>query len=133
MSNKAKISVISRVGWEYDDSNYYRPESGGLHPESAVLLNDMAHELCKQMNLDEARKNGGKYFLMEYGHVPFLDPEDYSEKELEEVEKFRQEHFLDESWYFKKNPKEIPDEVLANAMREFGISFFEVVEIDLIA
>jgi len=133
MSNKAKISVISRVGWEYDDSNYYRPESGGLHPESAVLLNDMAHELCKQMNLDEARKNGGKYCLREYGQVPFPDPEDCSEEELEEIEKFRKEHFLDDNWQFERHLKEIPDEVLENAMREFGVLFFEVVEIDLIA
>ena len=29
MSGTAKVWVISRYGWEYDDSRYYRPESDG--------------------------------------------------------------------------------------------------------
>lgn len=47
-----KIYVVNKIGWEYNDEYYYRPQSGGGLPEHAFTNLDDAKKYCDQKNLE---------------------------------------------------------------------------------
>lgn len=82
------VYILSKIGWEYNDETYYRPESEGGVPVKAYSTKEKAQAECDKLNApllkldpesgyvresdgsheDEARKN-------EYDCVPIT--EDY--------------------------------------------------------
>lgn len=122
----AKVWVISRYGWEYDDSRYYRPESDGGHPVSAFTFPELASKVCDEKNLLEMRAMGIRS-LTDYVDSYNYDPDEDSYKQ------FLAEHFLDESLDFQKSPSEIEDSILLDIMNYFHLNFFEVIEVELLA
>ena len=82
---KKTVYIVSQIGWEYNDENYYRPESEGGKPvlafstrekaqaecdkRNAPLKNNTGDGYCRQANDDEEDKQD------EYGLVPIT--EDY--------------------------------------------------------
>ena len=49
----SKAYVVCKVGFEYNDEVYYRPDSSeGLDPKSVFLNADEANALCLQKNLE---------------------------------------------------------------------------------
>ena len=48
----SKVYVISELGWEYDDNNYYRSDSGGGSPIVAYRSWEKAEQACKQKNIN---------------------------------------------------------------------------------
>jgi len=126
MSGTAKVWVISRYGWEYDDSRYYRPESDGGYPVSAFTFPELAKRICDEKNVTEMRAMGVS------GLADYVSSWDY-DKEDEDHKQFLEAHFLDGDLEYQKHPSEIDDQILVEIMNYFHINFFEVIEVELLA
>jgi hypothetical protein len=126
MASTAKVWIISRYGWEYDDSRYYRPESDGGHPVSAFTIPELAKKICDEKNVTEMRAMGVS------GLGDYVSSWDYN-REDEEFMEFTQSHFLDEDLNYQKPPSEIDDQILVEIMEYFNLNFYEVVEVELLA
>jgi hypothetical protein len=126
MSGTAKVWVISRYGWEYDDSRYYRPESDGGYPVSAFTFPELAKRICDEKNVTEMRAMGVS------GLADYVSSWDY-DKEDEDHKQFLESHFLDKDLEYQKHPSEIEDKVLIEIMSYFNLNFFEVIEVELLA
>ena len=125
MASSAKIWIVSRYGWEYDDSRYYRPESDASRPVAAFTFPELASQVCNEKNVAEMRCLGS-------GLNDYVDRWDM-DLQSEESAKFLEDNFLDESFEFTKPVSEISDEILLRVMDFANISFFEVIEVDLLA
>jgi hypothetical protein len=56
MAKPKKIGyVLMEIGWEYNDENYYRPESEGGTPKKVFMDLAKANRECAELN--EASKN----------------------------------------------------------------------------
>jgi hypothetical protein len=122
----AKIWVVSRYGWEYDDSRYYRPESDGTTPVAACTFAEMAHNICKERNIRELR-DLGSCGLKDYISSYDIDLDD------NESQEFLKSHFLDDDLDFTLSPREIPEDILLEVMERFSLNFYEVIEVELLA
>jgi hypothetical protein len=123
MAGMAKIWIITRTGWEYDDSRYYRPESSGNTPVSAFTFPGLAKKFCDEKNLEEFRDLGSRG-ISEY--VDYYDIDD-------EMREFCKNHNLDESLEFTIPSEDISDECAIQIMEKFDLNFYEVVQVDLLA
>jgi hypothetical protein len=126
MAGGAKIWIVSRLGWEYDDSRYYRPESDGSQPVAAFTFPELARQICDEKNVAEIRSLGTKG-LSDYVNRWSM------EVESEESIKFLEDNFLDQDFEFTKPISEVSDEVILRVINFVSISFFEVIEVDLLA
>ena len=125
MASGPKIWIVSRLGWEYDDSRYYRPESDGSQPVAAFTFPELASQVCNEKNVAEMRCLCSE--LNDYFDRWEMD------LQSEESTKFLEDNFLDENFEFTKPVSEISDEILLRVMDFANISFFEVIEVDLLA
>lgn len=126
MAGTAKVWIISRYGWEYDDSRYYRPESEGSYPVSAFTFPELAKKLCDEKNVNEMRAMGTR------GLDEYVSSWDYGSED-EDYKEFLESHFLDSGLEFTKHPSEIDDQILVEIMDYFNLNFYEVVEVELLA
>ena len=126
MASTAKVWVISRYGWEYDDSRYYRPESEGSYPVSAFTIPELAKRICDEKNVAELRSMGIS------GLSDYIESYDYNFKD-EDFKEFAESHFLDEGLDFTKSPSEIEETILLEIMDYFHLNFYEVIEVELLA
>ena len=126
MASGAKIWIVSRLGWEYDDSRYYRPESDGSQPVAAFTFPELAAQICDEKNVAEIRSLGTK------GLSDYVNRWEM-EVESEESMKFLEDNFLDRDFEFTKPMSEVSDEVILRVINFVNISFFEVIEVDLLA
>jgi hypothetical protein len=126
MASGAKIWIVSRLGWEYDDSCYYRPESDGSQPVAAFTFPELARQICNEKNIAEVRSLGTS------GFSDYVDRWDM-DLQSEGSTKFLEDNFLDENFEFIRPVSEISDEILLRVMDFANISFFEVIEVDLLA
>jgi hypothetical protein len=55
-----KAYVVSRVGWEYNDDNYYRSEDQGGIPLKGYHTRGRAEAECLKMNVKEYKKLAGQ-------------------------------------------------------------------------
>lgn len=125
MASGAKIWIVSRLGWEYDDSRYYRPESDGSQPVAAFTFPELASQVCNERNVAEMRCLCSE--LNDYVDRWEMD------LQSEESARFLEDNFLDENFEFTKPVSEISDEILLRVIDFANISFFEVIEVDLLA
>ena len=126
MASTAKVWVISRYGWEYDDSRYYRPESDTGHPVSAFTIPELAKKFCDEKNVAEIRDMGSR------GIADYVESYNYNSEE-DEYKTFLEEHFMSEDLEFTVSPFEISDELLVEVMEYFDLKFYEVIEVSLVA
>ncbi len=126
MASTAKVWIITRYGWEYDDSRYYRPESEGGYPVSAFTFPEIAKRLCDEKNVTEMRAMGTS------GLSDYVSSWDY-DKEDEDHKSFLSTHFLDHDLDYQKPVCEIDDQILVEIMSYFHLNFYEVVEVELLA
>ena len=126
MSGNAKVWVISRYGWEYDDSRYYRPESDGGYPVSAFTFPELAKKFCDEKNVAEMRAMGTT------GLGDYVSSWHY-DKEDKDHSQFLESHFLDQDLEYQKPPHEIDDQILVEIMSYFHLNFYEVIEVELLA
>ena len=122
----AKIWVVSRYGWEYDDSRYYKPEYEGSTPVAACTFIEMANTICKEKNLVEMRDLGSS------GLTDYVSSYDF-ELDDEEFQEFLKNHYLDDGLEFTISPREISDDILHEVMDRFSLYFYEVIEVELLA
>lgn len=125
MASGPKIWIVSRLGWEYDDSRYYRPESDGSQPVAAFTFPELASQVCNERNVAEMRCLCSE--LNDYVDRWEMD------LQSEESARFLEDNFLDENFEFTKPVSEISDEILLRVIDFANISFFEVIEVDLLA
>lgn len=52
------VYIISKVGWEYNDENYYRPQDKGGNPVKAYRSKEKAQAECDRMNGEWLRTDG---------------------------------------------------------------------------
>lgn len=126
MAGTGRVWVISRYGWEYDDSRYYRPESDGGYPVSAFTFPELAKRFCDEKNVAELRALGSR------GLNEYIDGYNYPSDD-ESYRLFLKSHFLDEDLEFIKPPSEISDEILVEVMDYFHLNFYELIEVELLA
>tara|TARA_R110000772_G_scaffold267971_3_gene393572 strand:+ start:13888 stop:14109 length:222 start_codon:yes stop_codon:yes gene_type:complete len=48
-----KAFVIMEIGWEYNDENYYRPQSAGGKPKAAYTSKVEAQSACYERNIKD--------------------------------------------------------------------------------
>ena len=70
---KKTVHVVSKIGWEYNDEYFFRPECGGGTPVKGYLSLVEAQEECDRLN-KEATKDSSDYFVRE--------PENDEERDL---------------------------------------------------
>ena len=72
-----KVFVVMEIGWEYNDENYYRPESGGGIPTTAYRSKVEAQSACYEMNIDKVGEKdpevGGITQYFEVKQVELVD------------------------------------------------------------
>lgn len=44
------VYILTKIGWEYNDENYYRPESEGCIPVKAYSTKEKAQAECDKLN-----------------------------------------------------------------------------------
>ena len=126
MASVAKVWIISRYGWEYDDSRYYRPESDGGYPVSAFTFPELAMKFCDEKNIAEMRAMGTT------GLGDYVSSWDH-DKEDEDYKQFLESHFLDQDLEYQKPPSEIDEKIIVEILNYFRLNFFEVIEVELLA
>jgi len=126
VASTAKVWIITRYGWEYDDSRYYRPESEGGTPVSAFTFPELAKRLCDEKNVVEMRDMGSR------GLSDYVSQWDY-DRESDDYKEFLESHFLDGDLDYTKPPSELDDQILIEIMNYFNLNFYEVVEVELLA
>ncbi len=47
---KKTVFILSKIGWEYNDETYYRPESKGGVPVKAFSTQEKAQAECDKLN-----------------------------------------------------------------------------------
>lgn len=76
------IYILSEIGWEYNDENYYRPESGGGTPVKAYSTREKAQDECNKLNARLMSRNKDESYMRcaedgeeknEWGCVPITE------------------------------------------------------------
>jgi hypothetical protein len=87
-----QVFVVVRVGYEYNDENYYRSESEGGKPVRVFNVLGDAEKYCKKENIKQFRKLGtpGRYGteLALYDYDTLVDVafnEDTPDSEIQDV------------------------------------------------
>ena len=62
-----KIHVVSEIGWEYNDENYFRPESGGVKPLRGYKNKATAETECDKLNADANKDINTERFVDDEG------------------------------------------------------------------
>jgi hypothetical protein len=86
----------------------------------------LARQICDEKNVAEIRSLGTK------GLSDYVERWS-TEVESEESIKFLEDNFLDQDFEFTKPISEVSDEVILRVINFVSISFFEVIEVDLLA
>jgi len=61
-----KVYVVMEIGWEYNDENYYRPESEGGVPRTAYRDKDDAEEERCRLNIEMLKKPYAQKMITEW-------------------------------------------------------------------
>lgn len=77
---KTRVYILSKIGWEYNDENYYRPECEGGTPVLAFSTIEKAQAECDKRNAPLQTNTGENGYVTqafddeegadEYGCVP---------------------------------------------------------------
>jgi len=128
-NSSAEVYIISKIGWEYNDETYYRPESEAGYPEMAFTIRELAIETCDEMNLKAFGENLIGEDLYSYNEII---SEDLLEQlsldfNISELGGNGDYHIPSDNW------EKLSKEDKFKLMREIGIDFFEVIKVSLVA
>lgn len=70
MSNK--LYIVSELGFEYDDNNYYREKGSGGYPRTAYSSEDKANQVCEELNLEEFKNLFSNREIQNYGDLGYM-------------------------------------------------------------
>lgn len=122
------IWVINRVGWEYDDSSYYR--SGDGSPYQAYTDPEIALSFMKILGAQEIRSLGNNFFdFVDANNVLYGYSDEDTKTKLNELGL----NYSDSEITFSKNIKEYSDEELNSILEFLEISFYTLSAVDLVA
>lgn len=127
------VWVINGIGWEYDDNNYYK--SGGGRPLQAYTDKEIALSFWRELEAGEIRSVGNTFFrdfvseymLTELSAIYDSDDLSATLKDLEV------NHDGDGDFSFAKSVHSYSDEKLLNIAKIFGVQFYELIEVELVA
>ncbi|MEK6829499.1 MAG: hypothetical protein AABY15_05180 [Nanoarchaeota archaeon] len=115
--------VIQKLGYEYNDETYYRPQDGGGTPEIVLTDEVMAKKRMMELEIKEWRGQS----IGNYGYG--LD--EIAEDELE-FEKALKAIGLDpEDGWDLDIPKTATDEQIKRLIKASRVRFYEIVEVDI--
>lgn len=127
------LYVVCEIGWEYNDEEWYRPESEGVMPKNAFTLKELAEECCDEMNVkyfrEEAGGRWGGLRISDWTSYDKWELGDYDIKTQELLDKFS----IDPSREFRLDDIEMSDADIESVLKALGIVWFEVVPVELIA
>lgn len=91
---RVTVFIVSKIGWEYNDEIYYRPESEGVTPVVAYRDKKKAQAECDRLNAPLKNANDDYYrrdardgeeeLADEYGTVPITENYEVVAVEMEE-------------------------------------------------
>lgn len=122
-----KIYIVSEIGFEYDDNNYFLPESGGVNPRKAFASRDKAEAYVDQQNFEKFKILWNECLFYDYQWTYKFDSNLKFEKLCEEFE-IDQDIF--ESYKSEELP-ELSDKDLLRFFKFFQLKFFEMSEIEI--
>jgi hypothetical protein len=79
---KKTIYIVSKIGWEYNDEVYFRPESEGGTPVNAYSTKEKAQAEVDRLNAPLKERTEDDYYMRdaqdgekanEYGCVPITE------------------------------------------------------------
>lgn len=132
----AKVFVLQEVGWEYNDENYYRPETGGGKPLKVYHDKKAAAEAALELTANNGNFKGDYANPLEYCSYDNVNEDTinkFNDKLIEifgaEVEKVSvDEHY---SWNVpKKATLDQRKKLVALIEKLFGLVFYEVVSVE---
>jgi hypothetical protein len=62
---KRTVYIVSKIGWEYNDENYYRPESEGGMPVKAYSTREKAQAEVDKLNAPLLKNTDDDYYKRE--------------------------------------------------------------------
>jgi len=128
------IWIINRIGWEYDDSTYYRSESGGGQPYQAYTDLEIAKSFLAQLEAEEFRREGANIF--DYVSMDELRYQYGSANNYLELTEAAKKVGLEYDGYdfgFLKEVSSYSDNEVHEIFNFLNIEFFTLVEVELIA
>lgn len=87
------VYLVSRIGWEYNDENYFRGETGGGTPVLGFTTREKAQAECDKRNANLKHNNGADGYVRsaegdeegdEYGMVPITEDFEVITVQMEE-------------------------------------------------
>jgi len=89
------VYIVSKIGWEYNDEIYYRPESEGGTPVKAYSTKEKAQRECDRLNAPLLKNDPADGYVRdansdetdredEYGCVPITEDYEVIAVQLEE-------------------------------------------------
>jgi len=112
-----KYYIVQKLGWEYDDNNYFQGEDTGGTPQKVFTSYSKAEKLADKLNLEELNECR----LGEYGYGEKVDEEFF-----DIYNKLFDDTLTEIDWDFelpkltKEQYNELKDHIL--------VKFYEVVE-----
>jgi len=120
--------IVNRTGWDYDDSHYYRNDN--LMPYKAFTDLEIAKAFLKEREAAEIRNCASRFFS------DFAIKENYDISNSDTLEDFCKELCLSDTGYemeFDKPVEKYSDDELLKIAEAFHVSFFQIVEVELVA
>lgn len=122
------VWIINSIGWDYDDSSYYRTDSGG-RPYQAYTDKMIAESFLKDLQVRELRDCFSRFFT----DFARMDDYDNNYESLEDLCKALSLSYRDGEACFAKSSDQYSDDELLNIAEAFFVSFYELVEVELVA
>ncbi len=122
-----KMWIIGRIGWEYDDQNYYRGDDQGVSPIKAFTFPELAKEHCNELNVKEFRTlfcSNDKYGR----HIGDWMRDGMSDEAQEYLKGIG---FKLGKYGEIEEMAEITDEQVSQIMEHLNLAWYELTEVDL--
>lgn len=121
-----KAYTIVRVGWEYNDEYYHRPESDGGTPQIAYKDRTKAEAKCLKLNIEHYRELASKERYR--GLTDYFGYDGVPEEELKSIAHLGVKNDGDGFVIHES----LTDKQMAQVISALGVVFYEIVPIDYV-
>lgn len=125
------IWIVNKEGWEYDDSYYYKYGSGG-QPHQAFTDKEIAESFLRDLELSEITDIAPILFR-DYIKQGDYDIDDEYHKDILDLRNKKLIQYDGYNFDYTKPVDEYSGEELLSIGKAFGITFFSLIEVELVA